>query len=107
MAINNMTLPERLCQDIERAWQGIVYDETLNVYHKTNAQYEYENCTVYEAGPQRHIAFVADSYEEQGATDVRNAIKGIKEKYPVCSKYNFTISDIEGGTRRKILLTLE
>ena len=104
---NNMTLQEKLCRDIERAWQGIVYDATLKISHATDVKYEYENCTVYEAGPQKRIAFSADAYENKAANDVRSAIEVIKKKFPACSKYNFTIGEIEGGIQRKILLTLE
>ena len=106
MAIR-MTLQERLRKDIECAWQGIVYDKSLNFSHEIYTKCTCENCTIYDAGPQHHIAFFANSHEEEGAGDVRNALKFIKEKFPDCSKYNFTIDEVEGGTQRKILLTLE
>ena len=104
---NNMTLQERLRNDIERAWQGIVHDTTLKLSHPTDAKYEYENSTVYEAGPQKRIAFYADAFENKAADDVRNAITVIKKKFPACSKYNLTIGEVENGIQRKILLTLE
>ncbi|MBO4648778.1 MAG: hypothetical protein J5806_11555 [Lentisphaeria bacterium] len=107
MNINNMTLQEKLCRDVERAWQNIVYDATLKISHATDAEYEYENCTVYEAGSQKRIAFYADAYENKAADDVRKAITAIKKKFPACSKYNFTIGEVESGIHRKILLTLE
>ena len=104
---NNMTLQEELCRDIECAWQGIVHDATLNLSHPTDAKYEYENCTVYDAGPQKRIALYADAYENKAVSDVRNAIIVIKKKFPACSKYNFTIGEVENEIQRKILLTLE
>ena len=108
MPINNdMTLQERLRKDIERAWQGIVHDTTLKLSHATDVEYEYENCTVYEAGPQKRIAFYADAFENKAADDVRTAIEAIKKKFPACSKYNFTIGEVENEIQRKILLTLE
>ena len=108
MPINeNMTLQKILCRDIECAWQGIVNDATLKISHATDVEYEYENCTVYEAGPQKRIAFYADAYENKAADDVRNAIEAIKKKFPACSKYNFTIGEVENEIQRKILLTLE
>lgn len=108
MSINKgMTLQERLRKDIECAWPGIIYDGALNVSHETYIKNICENCTVYEAGPQHHIAFFVDSHEEKGAGNVRDAITVIKKKFPDCSKYNFTIGEVEDGMHRKILLTLE
>jgi|GEM_PF-4347431 len=107
MLNKDMTLQERLCKDIESAWQGISYDKTLEISHETNAKCEYKNCTFYEVGPQHYIAFFADFHEEEGATDVRNAIQSIKEKLPACSKYNFTIREFGDGMSKQILLTLE
>ena len=107
MAIcNNMTLQEKLCRDIEYAWQSISYDPALTISHATDAEYKYEIGTVYEAGPQKRIAFFADAYENK-ATEVRKVITVIKKKIPDGSKYNFTIGEVERGILRKILLTLE
>ena len=102
-----MTLQERLCRDIECAWPGIFYDSTMKLSHETYAKTTCKNCTIYEAGPQHHIAFDADSHDEKGAGDIRDAITVIKKKFPDCSKYNFTIGEVEAGMHRKILLTLE
>ena len=102
-----MTLQERLCSDIECAWPGIVHEASLKISHETDAEYKYENCTVYEAGPQKRIAFSADAYENKAADDVRATIVVIKKKFPDCSKYNFAIGEVEDGIQRRILLTLE
>ena len=107
MLNRDMSLEERLCKDIESAWQGIVYDKSLNFSHEIYTKHECENCTIYDAGPQHHIAFFVDSHDAEGAGNVRDAITVIKKKFPDCSKYNFTIDEVEGGTQRKILLTLE
>lgn len=107
MLNRNMSLEERLCRDIESAWQGIVYDGALKISHEVDATTTCESCTIYEAGSQKRIAFDVDSYDEKAAGNVRNAIAIIKRKFPDCSKYNFTVGEVEDGIQRKILLTLE
>ena len=109
MLNKNMSLQERLRKDIESAWQGIAYDGELTIAYSTDKTEENEdvNFTIYEAGPQRQIAFSADSCPQKFSTEVQNVLTSIKKKFPNCTKYNFSIEEIEGGMQRKILLTLE
>ena len=101
----NMTLEERLRRDIECAWPGIVYDGALKISHEVDTKTTCENCTIYEAGPQKRISFDVDSLKI--ARCVNDTLAVIKKKFPDCSKYNFTIGEVEAGMHRKILLTLE
>lgn len=100
-------LQEKLHKNIRSAWSGIVYDKDLAISQEQTGRETCELCTIYKAGSQHLAVFDADSFPERFAEDVQNAVRFICQKIPACASYNFSVQEIEGGTRWKIHLTLE